>query len=544
MKIPSRPLTTPRWRSVLDPIRSLLPVMILLLAVMGCSAEARAQQPIAGRPNVLFISIDDLRPELGAYGADHIHSPNIDSLAAEGVLFERAYAQQSVCSPSRISLMTGLRPDSSRVHDNSTHHRRARPEVVTLPQHFIQNGYHAVDLGKIYHGHMGQWNDVLSWSEPWWYPPQNFTENLRGYLADENLAILEERRDQQQWVMFNANATEGQDVADEAYPDGQTAQKALDVMARLKDSTAAGTPFFLAVGFEKPHLPFVAPKKYWDLYDRSQIEVPSMAPPENAPDLAMMNWGELRSYADIPTEGDLSEAQARELIHGYYACVSYVDALVGKVIGGLKELGLYENTIIVLWGDHGWKLGDYGDWAKLTNFELDTRVPLIVSAPGHRGGRRTGALTELVDVYPSLAELAGLPRPDHLQGDSFAPLLGDPDRPWKEAVFSQFPRGPLEGEGEGNWENEAYMGYSMRTDRYRYNEWYQMGGAHQHQRGERVARELYDHAEAGETVNVIDAPVYQSVADSLEAAFGRNLEAAHRQGTDRRDPAGQQATEE
>jgi len=514
----------------------------MLLAAGGFAREARAQQQQADdaqqRPNVLFIAIDDLRPELGAYGEEHIHSPNIDRLAANGMLFERAYAQQSVCSPSRISLMTGLRPDSSRVHDNHTHHRRARPEVVTLTQHFIQQGYHAVDLGKIFHGHMGKWNDVLSWSEPWWYPPQNFTKNLRGYRSEENRAILEKRQDRKNWPIFNAQATEGMDVPDRAYPDGRTAAKAREVLGRLKKRrSAAGQPFFLAVGIEKPHLPFVAPKTYWDLYDRSQIELPPRKPPENAPKLAMMDWKELRGYTDIPAEGDLSDAKARELIHGYYASVSYADALVGKVMDRLKALNLYENTIVVLWGDHGWKLGDYGDWAKLTNFELDTRVPLIVSAPGYRGGSRTDALVELVDLYPSLSELAGLPRPDHLQGTSFVPLLRHPDRPWKQAVFSQFPRGPQENRGdaaEGNWQSETYMGYSMRTDRYRYNEWYRMHGPQQHQKGQRVARELYDHDRDGETVNVIDRPEYAAVADSLEAAFEGHLEAAHRQGDDRR----------
>ena len=489
------------------------------------------EQP-APRPNILFIAIDDLRPELNCYGKTHIHSPNIDQLASEGLLFERAYCQQSVCSPSRISVMTGLRPDSTYVHDNATHHRRTVPEVVTLSQHFIRNGYHAADYGKIYHGHMGAFNDALSWSELWYYPPQNYTKNLRGYLSEENQQILREnRRGPNGLVNFSANATEGEPVADEAYPDGQTARKVLQELPRYKQMADQGTPFFLAVGIEKPHLPFVAPKKYWDLYNRDTLQLPEMQQiPKNAPEIAGMNWGELRGYHDIPGGQEaLGEAKARELIHGYYACVSYADALVGQLVAGLKENGLYDNTIIVLWGDHGWKLGDYGDWCKLTNFELDTRVPLIVRAPGESGGSRTDALVELVDMYPSLCELAGVSPPDHLQGDSFAPLLKNPQQAWKGAVFSQFPRGSQDDSGELSWEDKQYMGYSMRTDRYRYTQWVRWDNQ------EVVARELYDHqVDPKETINMIEDPGYQSVVDSLSEAFGENIKDAHRQGKARR----------
>lgn len=498
--------------------------------MIGCNKKQEATVPhhdAATKYNVLFIAVDDLRPELNCYGKSHIHSPNIDRLAEEGIKFERAYCQQSVCSPSRISVMTGLRPDSTYVHDNATHHRRTVPEVVTLSQHFIQQGYHAVDFGKIYHGHMGAFNDALSWSELWYYPPQNYTENIRGYLSEENLQFLaEHRRKKDGLINFSAKATEGENVADEDYPDGLTVQAAIGAMPRLKDQ---GKPFFLAVGIEKPHLPFVAPKKYWDLYDRDQIELPEQNRyPKNSPEMASINWGELRGYADMPAQGEMDDAKAKELIHGYYACVSYADALVGKLMTGLKDNGLYDNTIIVLWGDHGWKLGDYGSWCKLTNFEIDTRVPLIVRSPNmEKRGITSQALVELVDIYPSLSELAGLPLPDHLQGDSFAPLLSNPDLPWKQAVFSQFPRGAQETH-EGSWEDKEYMGYSMRTQRYRFNKWVRWDTK------EVVARELYDHrSDALETVNLIDDPTYRTVIDSLDAEFGQKLEEAHWQGNAR-----------
>lgn len=499
---------------------------LLFLSTLICYGAQQQTSPPKppSQYNVLFIAVDDLRPELNCYGKTHIYSPNIDRLASEGLLLERAYCQQSVCSPSRISLMTGLRPDSTYVYDNSTHHRRTVPEVVTLPQHFIQQGYHAVDFGKIYHGHMGAFNDALSWSELWYYPPQNYSENLRGYLSEENQQILaRNRRNADGLINFSAKATEGEPVGDEAYPDGLTVQAAIEAMPRLKNHDK---PFFLAVGIEKPHLPFIAPKKYWDLYDRDKIELPVLdTPPEDAPAMAAINWGELRGYYDIPGQGELDEAKAKELIHGYYACVSYADALVGKLLAGLKENGLYDNTIVVLWGDHGWKLGDYGDWCKLTNYEIDTRVPLIIRTPDmEKRGATSSALIELVDVYPTLSELAGLPLPNHLQGDSFAPLLSNPDRPWKQAVFSQFPRGAQETH-EGSWEDKVYMGYSMRTDRYRFTQWIQWDNK------KLVARELYDHrSDAEETVNKIDDPAYRATVDSLSTVFEQKLKEAHRQG--------------
>jgi arylsulfatase A-like enzyme len=261
------------------------------------------------------------------------------------------------------------------------------------------------------------------------------------------------------------------DVPDSEYSDGAIADAAIGMLRRAKDK-----PFFLAVGFLKPHLPFIAPKKYWDMYRREEIPAaPNPFPPTDAPKLALTDWGELRAYEDIPRAGPLTDEKARLLKHGYYACVSYIDAQIGRLLEELGRLQLRDRTVIVLWGDHGWKLGEHGAWCKHTNFENDTHVPLICAAPGQKSpGQHTGALVEFVDIYPTLCELAGLPLPSHLEGTSFAPLLDSPEQAWKKAAFSQYPRGG------------QVMGYSMRTDRYRLTRWLGPDGSE-------VARELYDH---------------------------------------------------
>jgi iduronate 2-sulfatase len=458
------------------------------LTVAACQAQPPepATDEAPARPNVLFVAVDDLRPELGAYGRSEIHSPNIDRLASEGLLFERAYVQQAVCSPSRTSLLTGLRPDATRVWDLQTHFRDTVPEVVTLPQHFKQNGYHAEWYGKLYHANL---LDERSWTKQ----GQRFEPvgNWRAYVTEEANRLAEANEG-------GGPPFERADVADDAYPDGKIANHAVEALQRLAQS---GQPFFLAVGFYKPHLPFNAPAKYWDLYDPATIEPPGFDhAPEGTPKIALTEWHELRNYAGIPRKGDLDRDLARQLIHGYQACVSYTDAQIGKVLDELDRLGLRQSTIVVLWGDHGWKLGDYGDWCKHTNFELDTRAPLIVSAPGMKArGQSTRALVELVDIYPTLVEMAGLPLPGHLQGTSFAPLLEDPGQTWKDAALSQYPRG-------------TSMGRSLRTDRWRFTQW-------RSEDGEVVARELYDHEASDplEVRNLADDPAHAETVTKLEA---------------------------
>lgn len=437
--------------------------------------------------NFLFIAVDDLRPELSAYGNSRMISPNIDRLAAKGLLFERAYCQQAVCSPSRTSLLTGLRPDSTHVYDLKTHFRKTVPNVVTLPQYFKNNGYFTTRYGKIFHGAL--WDDI-SWSQQRKKPARG--SNWRDYLTAENKAIAAENKG-------IGPAFEVGDVSDNAYADGRNTDSAIKLLKQLSKDDK---PFFLALGYVKPHLPFNAPKKYWNMYDPATIEVPAhKSAPENSPKQASTTWGELRAYSDIPKKGELSDTQARNLIHGYRACVSYIDSQIGRVMDELEKLGLDKNTIIVLWGDHGFKLGDYGQWAKHTNFEIDTRVPLIISAPGKRTkGKKTKALVELVDLYPTLAELAGLPQPEHVQGKSLVPLMENPDLPWKNAVFSQYPRGQL-------------MGYSMRTERYRYTRWQKKDNPDQI-----LAVELYDlEKDPKALLNIAGSPGKEHIVKQLEA---------------------------
>ena len=444
-------------------------------------------------PNVLFIAVDDLRPALGCYGDDNAISPNIDRLAGRGMRFDRAYCQQAVCNPSRASLMTGMRPDSIRVWDLKSHFRdelppelahlpqyscgtlfrQARPEAVTLPQYFMAHGWHAQSIGKIYHG-SPEMQDARSWSAP---ETLNVVWKRQDYLLPENQSPPASR-----WPGHKMAATEAADVADNAYGDGQVADEALRV---LGERAAAGGPFFLAVGFRKPHLPFSAPKRYWDLYDPGEIGAPEHAGrPRGIPDFAWHGSAELRGYRDIPDEGPLSADLVRRLRHGYYACVSYTDAQVGRLLDGLEQHGLGDDTIVILWGDHGYHLGEKAMWCKTSNYELDTAAPLILSVPGMaNAGQGCQALVEFVDIYPTLADCAGLPVPEQVEGISLKPLLETPKRPWKKAAFSQFPR-PWSYVGR-----PAVMGYSVRTADWRYTEWQDFNT------GKALDCELYDHNE-------------------------------------------------
>jgi iduronate 2-sulfatase len=491
----------------------------LALCVLVTPAFAK-DTPATSRPNILFIAVDDLRLELVCYGARHIKSPNIDRLASEGLRFERAYCQWAVCGVSRASLLTGMRPDAIKGAGMSVHFRKYVPDVVTLPQCFKQHGYYSQELGKIFHGgfvtdhYPRKMADPPSWSSPSW------TGSPRYYFSPEGVAAARAsfvrgykkklpNLNPDDWVnhIVFGGATEAPDVADDVLYDGQLTEQAILKLRELKDRQ-----FFLAVGFLKPHLPFIAPKKYWDMYDAETIELASnLKPPKDSPQIAGTNWGELRNYSDMPKKGPVTTEQARRLRHGYYACVSYVDALIGRLLGELERLELADNTIVILWGDHGWKLGEYGMWSKHTNFELDTHVPLIVRAPGMAAsGQSTSALTELVDIYPTLVELAGLPRPDHLEGTSFAPLLDNPNRAWKSAAFSQFPRG-------------AYMGRSIRSDRFRFTRWEKTGNPKQADEFE-----LYDHQnDPQENFNLANRPenaeLVKRLTEQLAAGWGEAL---------------------
>ncbi len=485
----------------------LLPGFFLLA---GCQGGEDKKEPLS--PNVLFIPVDDLRPDIGAYGDAFAITPNIDRLAAQGLVFERAYCQQAVCNPSRASLLTGLRPDSLRVWDLHTSFRDRMPEVVTLPQYFRQQGYTTVGIGKIFHNTIP---DTLSWTEKLHIDGYPFDPDAV-YVTDENLRRVEEKKQQYigngvdridqlgQWYIKTV-ATEMADVGDDAYYDGAQTTLAIE---KLREFSQGDKPFFLAVGYYRPHLPFNAPKKYWDLYDRQSVPLaPNQYLPDGSPAFAMNYSYELRGYEDFrdlpyPAQQPLDTARQRLLKHGYYASVSYVDAQVGRLLDELERLGLAGNTVVVLWGDHGWKLGEHNGWCKQTNYEIDTRVPMIFSGYGvtARGGK-TSALTEFVDIYPTICELAGLEVPGYLPGRSLVPLLSGPDQPWKEAAYSQFLRGRFSRERD-HLDGQEYMGYAVRTDRYRYVEWYQWD-KDKEQAGQLVGRELYDHqSDPGENMNM------------------------------------------
>ena len=453
------------------------------------------------RTNVLLIAVDDLRVELACYGDRHVLSPHIDRLAGRGTLFRRAYCQQAVCNPSRASLLTGLRPDTLGVWDLPTHFRDRLPDVVTLPQLFRRHGYHTQNIGKIFHN----WRqdkykgDAASWSVP-------AVMHYNRHGAD-----IAQVKGQPPPNLSRVPRTEIRDVPDEAYFDGRIAARAVSTLRELKDR-----PFFLAVGFWKPHAHFNAPKKYWDLYDRADIQPPANAqPPRNVPALALHDCREiLRSFKQRPG-GRPTAADVLALRHGYYAATSYVDAQVGKVLDELRRLGLEENTVVVLWSDHGYHLGEHGLWAKTSNFELDARVPLIISTPGQTDARRTDALVELLDLYPTLAELCGLPAPPRLEGKSLRPVLDDPQEKVKSGALTQHPRPAYPAAGE----DPRAMGYSLRTDRFRYTRWQDF------QSGELLAEELYDHRDdPHETINAVADDAHQAVLPDLRRQLRELIE--------------------
>ncbi|MDZ4849611.1 MAG: sulfatase [Pirellulaceae bacterium] len=482
--------------------------------VVRCGAEEDR------KPNVLFIALDDLRPELGCYGQSHIHSPNIDRLSARGVVFERAYCQFPVCNASRASILTGLRPNSTGVFNNGTHFRTKAPDVITLPEQFKNHGYHTQAYGKLFHGsfekaYVGRaFDDPRSWSVGHWYGSPRYYFSPHGIEVARQVYANKFKKSGPELDAWTSEfvqglATEAPVVEDNALYDGEMTDLVMRALSELKSK-----PFFLAVGYLKPHLPFVAPKKYWDLYDRASIRLPiPAAAPKNAPALALQNGSELRGqYTNMRGTEPLNDDQARELQHGYYACVSYVDAQIGRLLDELDRLGLRENTIVVLWGDHGWHLGEQGLWGKQSNFELATRVPLIIDAPGRKtAGIKNRSLVEFVDVYPSLCDLADLPLPSHLEGTSFVPLLDDPDRKGKAAAFSQVVRGKA-------------MGRSMRTDRYRLTIWSQ-----QTTPDEPFAVELYDYHQAPlEVENIASYPENARLLESLTLRLKAGWQAAIR----------------
>lgn len=481
-------------------MRYLTFLLLSCLSLLGNAAE---------KPNILFIAVDDLRPELGCYGSPIAVTPHLDALASDGLLFNRAYCQQAICRPSRASLLTGARPETTGLFHNYVSLRELQPDIVTLPQHFIAGGYETVYCGKIFHD--GDTDEGVSWSRDpvKWIkglkPPGGtfrLPENQR-IQAEDREAMIAKYGEAAKRGLASGPAYEKADVPDTAYIDGYNTAKAI---ATLKQLVADNNkPFFVAMGYKLPHLNWCAPAKYWDLYDPADIPMASEteAPTDGAA-MGLHASFELRTRAGIPKSGPLGAELSRTLKHAYLASTSYVDSQIGKLIAALEEAGIRDNTIIVVWGDHGWHLGDMGVWGKATNYEIATRVPLMIWTPTMKTrGAKTDALVELVDIYPTLCELVGLSKPEHLEGHSFALLLDDPNQTWKKAAFSQYPNpalrewaanplspamretwfGPLIGEVESRiksqmgerWDRELFeqhlTGFTMRTDRYRLVLW-------------------------------------------------------------------------
>lgn len=459
-----------------------LATRVVLLGALALAdplaASARAQEP--NRPlNVLFIMADDMNTDLGTYGHPIVQSPNLDRLARRGVRFDRAYIQLPLCSPSRTSLLTGLRPDETRVYDLITHFRETIPDVVTLPQHFRNEGYFTARVGKVYHygvpGQIGTsgLDDPVSWDEV-------VNPIGRDKLDEHTITNITPQRG-----LGSALSWRIDPGPDEAQTDGKVASEAIRLLEENR-----GRPFFLAVGFYRPHTPYVAPEKYFDLYPLETIP----APPDPMEDLQDIPVAALWTR---PPNWGLGDEEMRRAIRAYYAAASFMDAQVGRVLDALERLGLAESTIVVFWSDHGYSLGEHGQWMKQSLFERSARVPLIISVPGVTGGESSGRTVEALDIYPTLVDLAGLPTPGHVQGRSLRPLLIKPHTPWPHPAFTQAPR------RQGDY---RFFGRSVRTERWRYTEW---------DDGKRGV-ELYDHAnDPGEITNLSGDPLYADTIASL-----------------------------
>ena len=495
-----------------------------------------AQQP--KKPNILFIAVDDLKPIMGCYGNKIIKTPNIDRLAKMGTMFSRNYCQQSVCGPTRASLMTGMRPDHTKIWDLKTQMRDINPDIITLPQYLISQGYNTVGAGKIFHPSSAiKKIDPVSWNMPYLEAlPGDYANGLgkpanNQYQRPENKAMfvvkrqkVERDEDDEIPTSIKGPSTENMDIPDNGYEDGVIALKAKAQMIKM---SADQKPFFVAVGFHKPHLPFVAPKKYWDLYNRADMPLASFQEhAKNAPEIAYHKSGELRNYTDIPAFAMFNEPgnyvrlkteKQLELIHGYYAAVSYMDAQVGILLNTLDSLGTLNNTIIVLWGDHGWHLGDHDLWEKHTNLEEATRSPLIIAAPGMKPGT-SGSLSEHIDIFPTLCDLAAVPVPTHLHGKSLKPLMQNKKTSVNDFAMSQYPRRLSKTEmNKKNYTSNSIMGYSMRTDKYRFTMWMNDFISNNAFTDNKVyATELYDYtSDPLEKQNVVEDKAYLKVSTEM-----------------------------
>ncbi len=485
-------------------------IFVRRLALALCAAPFLCVSVFAATPrlNVLFVMADDFRPELASYGSPAV-TPNLNRLAKRAVQFDRAYAQQAVCNPSRSSLLTGRRPDTLRIWNNGTHFRELNPDVMTLPLWFKQNGYTTRCTGKIFHNwHTKEHGDPRSWSAPEFLHYANHGDDdaqVSGPLPP-NLAQTTTG-----FGYAKNGLCECRDVPDEAYYDGRVAAEAVRVLAEVKEK-----PFFLAVGFWKPHAPFNAPKKYWDPYDRAKLPPLDARRPVGAPDIAFHQSTEI--LGPVAKQRPFTPAQAAEVRHGYFANISYMDAQLGKVLDALDRSGVADRTVIVFVADHGYHLGEHTQWGKTSNFEYDAGVPFFIGAPGQQfaNGKTTRCLAELLDLFPTLVDLCGLPKPPELEGTSLVPTLIQPNRFVKTAAFTQHPR-PAYYDREPEKQPKA-MGVSVRTARVRYTEWRDWKS------GDVIARELYDNAqEPAELQNRVDDSQFTKAQHEAEALLRKQF---------------------
>jgi arylsulfatase A-like enzyme len=525
-------------------------ISLLILHLVAASAPG-------GKKNVLFIAVDDLRPELNTYGYDFIKSPHIDRLASKSIQFDRAYCQIAICSPSRASLLTGRRPDTNHVWwIAADEYWRTVPDATnatTIPQYFKNNGYISIGMGKIFHpgAPSGHDDDMYSWSP----------EGLPYFHAREDDSIAKHAA----WYDFK--------LPDNKLRDGMIAENAISVLQSLKANKTNGDdrPFFLAVGFHKPHLPFYCSSEYFKLYpDVSQIPLPANPDaPKDMPYISYSVWRELKSYSDIKVlfngtdcydvpdltvhaaKCHLPDDKIRELRRAYYSCVSYTDSQIGKVVMELEKQGYSEDTVIVLWADHGWQLGEHNEWSKHTNFEDATRVPFIIHVPGVTDkGMHSNALVELIDIFPTITEAAGIDKPPLcseksptsiacVEGYSLMPLLTDPNREWKKGAFSQYPRPddgftqiPGKPPFDSKEHGESVMGYTIRVDKYRFTEWYKFDRTTSTPNFNDVwGSELYDHSQPNtffndENVNMANDPDMAETVNELRKMLQAGWRAA------------------
>jgi iduronate 2-sulfatase len=510
-----------------------------MLAIFLLATATRDYAQQTTRPNILFIAIDDLKPQLGCYGDKIVKTPNIDRLAKMGTVFMNNYCQQAVCGPTRASLLTGRRPDVTKIWDLRTQMRDVNPDIVTLPQYLITQGYTTCGAGKIYHPSSSiDKIDPVSWNMPYITADAKDYVNGMGkpangqYQKPETKALFLKdapKRPSTDDEDLNPVSRKGPsseciDVPDNAYEDGVLALKS---KAQIIELSKGNKPFFMAVGFHKPHLPFVAPKKYWDMYKKEDMPLaPFQEHAANGPEIAYHRSGELRNYTDIPAYATFNETgnyvrlkteKQQELILGYYAAVSYTDAQVGILLNTLDSLGTLNNTIIVLWGDHGWHLGDHDLWEKHTNFEQATRSPLIIAAPGLKSGS-TNSQTEHVDIFPTICNLAAVPVPTQLDGKSLKPVMQNKKATVKEFSVSQYPRKLSKDEMKKlGYTDNKLMGYSLRTEKYRYTLWMHSFTSNEVFNADKIyASEMYDYVKDPlEKVNVVNDKSYASSSKDM-----------------------------